>query len=110
MTEYYVFYDNINLVGKRNFVPVAFDSEKQADSFIDAYQYHGGIKQFSYDHFGKNKQSFIRWIDGFPELAYNLSREPSIITYRGWLGKGIPEESAQQQLYRYLLSVFGVRM
>ena len=97
MTEYYAFYDNMGL---GQVVPVEFSSQKQAQKFIDEYEYFGEYKQFNWDHHGNNKDSFVEWLDEkYPILTYHLSRRPQIIKYKDG-----------ESLFRYMMSMFGLKV
>ena len=95
--EYYLFYDNM---GAHKIVPVAFGSEKSANDFIEKYENYGGYKQFRYDHYGKNKEKFIQWLEehhpikDYPEAK----RRNQIVKSKGF------------ELYKYMMSIFGVKI
>lgn len=94
MAEYFLFYDN---KGGKETVPVEFKSQKAADKFINDFEYRGGIKNFNYDHYGKNKRNFIIWAGGNPDDK-NDKTSKRIVKYSG------------MTLFKYMMSMFGVKI
>lgn len=99
MVEYYAFYDNIR---GRRIVPVAFASKKQAEDFIEKYEYYGEIKQFTYDHYGKSRKGFIEWLNRNSPIGYGLSMEKQIVRS--------PQKMKDLTLFKYMLSSFGIKL